>query len=132
MASNIFGSSYERRQIGSITFLSSIPEKTKQGIDVSEHQNGAVLAWFERNEDGYYDVTIASDGIIQLPEDSADLFSFCENLKTIDFGNNVDTCNVYDMYGMFRFCHALTYMDLAGFDTRNVTEMGEMLMSVSR
>ena len=122
-STNIFGLSYERQQIGSITFLSSMPDKTEAGFDVSESKDGTVLAWFEKDNEGYYDVTIASDGLIQFPEDCIRMFAYCENLKSIDFAHNVDTRNVARMTWMFEDDCTLTQLDLTGFNTVNVTNM---------
>lgn len=40
-----------------------------------------------------------------------------------------DTTNVINMDSMFRYCNALTNIDLSGFDTSNVTNMNYMFQS---
>ena len=55
-----------------------------------------------------------------------DMFNGLNTITTIDFGNNVDTSNVTNMYGMFSGCSSLTSLNLSGFNTSNVTTMGDM------
>ena len=45
------------------------------------------------------------------------------NLKSIKGLENLNTSEVYDMYGMFRSCSSLTNLDVSGFKTDNVTDM---------
>ena len=53
-------------------------------------------------------------------------FYRCENLKTIEGIENLNTSKVTNMSRMFRDCYSLTSLDLSNFDTSNVTDMSEM------
>ena len=47
-------------------------------------------------------------------------------LTSIDFGDNFNTSNVTDMWGMFYNCRSLTSLNLSSFNTSNVTSMSCM------
>ena len=47
-------------------------------------------------------------------------------LTSIDFGENFNTANVTNMYGMFYGCSSLTSLNLSDFITANVTNMSEI------
>ncbi len=53
-------------------------------------------------------------------------FSRCENLKTIDGIENLNTSNVTTMAGMFYGCGSLTSLDVSHFNTSQVTNMFQM------
>ncbi len=58
-------------------------------------------------------------------------FSGCNFLTTIEGIEHLNTENVTNMNKMFRFCSALTKLDLPSFDTQNVTDMGNMFQNCS-
>lgn len=58
---------------------------------------------------------------IQAPE-TANWFSNCKNLKTINNIENIDTSEVWFMNGMFYNCTGLTNIDLSNFNTKEVKE----------
>ncbi len=68
---------------------------------------------------------VIDPGVIANP-DSAYLFSYLKNLKTIQGLENLDTSNVTNMSGMFYDCHSLTSLNLRHFNTRNVTNMNSI------
>ncbi len=53
-------------------------------------------------------------------------FSRCENLKTIDGIENLNTSKVTTMAGMFYGCGSLTSLDVSHFNTSQVTNMYQM------
>ncbi|MBO5826522.1 MAG: BspA family leucine-rich repeat surface protein, partial [Treponema sp.] len=57
--------------------------------------------------------------------DASSMFYECYKLTFIDL-SGFDTSNVTDMSYMFYDCEALTTLDLSGFDTSNVTDMSYM------
>ena len=100
--------------------------------DVSQSQNGMYLAWYEVNENGYYDVTIAGEGGVVANSDSSSLF------RNIGIGitdtkievsitglEYLDTGLVTNMVSMFDNCKTSS-LELSNFDTSNVTNMGGM------
>ena len=58
-------------------------------------------------------------------------FSYCKNLKRIDF-ENIDTSRVHNMSGMFAYCVSLTNLNLSKFNTSNVTDYSAMFKGCSR
>ena len=56
----------------------------------------------------------------------SDMFSECENLKTINGINEWDTSNVTTMERMFYNCRNLESLDLSSFNTSNVESMWDM------
>ena len=54
------------------------------------------------------------------------MFSGCNNLQAITFGNNFNTSNVTSMTYMFSSCSNLTNLDLSSFNTSKVTDCSVM------
>lgn len=122
------GGKYQRRQISSITFLTSTEDAVADSWDVSENQDGTVLAWVKpngkRNNMELYDLFIGAEGGVLAPKDCNLLFGDYCNLCQINFNDAFDTANVIDMGDMFVNCSSLTTLDVSSFDTSNVTNMG--------
>ncbi len=105
--------------------------------------------------DGYYTLTIHegtgadTDGVspwqnhcqlirsvqayepIVLPQDSSSLLANLVNCESMDI-TGFETGNVVDMGGMFYYCGSLTSLRVTSFDTRNVTNMSQMFEGCSR
>ena len=97
--------------------------------DVSDSQNGKILAWYEDTDsDGYYEVTIGQDGGINANTNSSYLFNLIgyngDDTTVISGIENLDTELVTNMQSMFDHCNNLTSLDLSNFDTSKVTNMG--------
>ena len=78
---------------------------------------------------------VANRGILEIhtvaPQfvfnaNSEDMFLNINTITAIDFGDNIDTSNVTNMYFMFKDCSSLSSLDLSSFDTSEVEEMGWM------
>ena len=124
--SPVFGSpTLERYQIRSITFLSDTADAPADSWDVSQEQNGSVVAWAVENGE-LYDLFIASDGGVIAPENCKSMFCGYGNVESIAFNSAFDTSHVTNMNNMFTWCNSLTTLDLSGFDTSNVTDMSNM------
>ena len=137
---DVFGSDYHIHSIRSITFLNSTRNKPDDAWDVSCNQNGTVWAWitdagvsgyYAGNDNPLYDLFIAGDGGVKLPQNSGWLFGYYSNVISINFNNCVDTSNVTSMQSMFTCCYALTSLDLSSFNTSNVTNMNGMFSGCS-
>ena len=77
-------------------------------------------------------IRVAEGGKLFLPENSDRLFRELEYLSDIDL-SGFDTSKVTNMGLMFEGCSSLTTLDLSGFDTSNVTgSMGSMFEGCSR
>ena len=148
---SVFGSEYERWEIGSVTFLDTLKNMPNSAWDVSVYGDGSVMAWVKLNGD-FYDLYIGANGGINGAEACAELFMGYINVMRIDFGDafhtdgatdmhwmfaecislesvdlsGLDTSNVQDMYAMFENCMMLTDLDLSGFDTSRVLDMNSM------
>ena len=127
---DMLGTGIHRSDILTITFLDNAKRKSKQYWDVSEKRNGSVLAWAERQKDGY-DFYLAGDGGVVANPDSSDLFQNCSRMVKICFQNSLDTSQVRNMSGLFRNCTNLKELDLRCFDTSMVTNMSEMFSGCS-
>lgn len=84
-------------------------------------------------------IKVAS-GIVYLPEDSSAIFrvGFYDDYESIMYTNleelelsGFDTSNVTNMGGMFRDCSKLTHLDLSHFNTSKVTNMYGMFENCS-
>lgn len=103
--------------------------------DVSDGNKGMYLAWVEKDENGYYDITIGGEGGVVARNYSTNLFKNIgygvENQEvTITGLENLDTGLVIDMVDMFRNCQ-VSNLDLNGFDTSNVMNMSGMFYDCS-
>ena len=66
------------------------------------------------------------------PKKTACWFYLCQNLATIEGMDYLNTENVTDMTGMFRFCGSLTSLDVSRFNTSKVTNMSFMFCYCSK
>lgn len=122
----VFGSpTLERSQIRSITFLSGTANTPADSWDISQEQNGSVIAWTVENGE-LFDLFIASDGGVIAPENCERMFSGYRNVESIAFNSAFDTSNVTNMFHMFSGCKSLTALDVSNFDTSHVTDMSHM------
>ncbi|MCD7894554.1 MAG: DUF285 domain-containing protein [Erysipelotrichaceae bacterium] len=117
----VLGSEYQSNDIRNIEFLDSLNNMPNNAWDVSDNQDGSVMAWV--NNDVLY---IAGNGGVYGNEDSSFLFSCYRNLESVDFNDCFYTVDVKDMSRMFFMCQSLVSLDLSCFDTSNVTNMYAM------
>ena len=103
--------------------------------DVSEAQDGSIMAWAEENGNGTYKVYIGSNDTIYANPDSSYLFanigysSDCTATETITNLNLLNTSKVTNMRRMFNYTgyETMTSLDLGNnFDTSKVTDMSSM------
>ena len=124
----VLGSDISRWAIGSITFVDDLSNAPDTAWDVSELNNGAVLAWVE--EGGYLlDLYIGADGGVTANPNSSYLFHGYLMLQEIQFNGCFDTSLVTKMANMFAWDACLMELDLSEFDTGNVWDMGSMFLS---
>ena len=112
---------YLRKNVYSVTFLSSLKSAPDNAWDMSNAGNRSVLAWVSNHT-----LYVAADGAIAPNPNASYLFAGFTNLKTIYFGDSFDTSNVTDMTGMFSNCQSITSLDLSCFNTSEVTNMTRM------
>ena len=109
-----------------------VPKTAVASWDVSEAQDGSVMAYVEDDGSGNstYKVTIGGKGGIIANESMIGYFEDFSAMKSIDL-SALDTSEVTDMSDMFSGCSSLTNLDLSNFDTSQVTYMSLMFTSCS-
>ena len=127
---NDYHSDEYREKITSIEFSNNknIPSEAVQSWDVSERQDGSVMAWIvdDIENAGYYKLYIGGDGGVTANPNSSTLFSSLKSVKMIDL-SNLDTSYVTDMNYMFDGMSHLENITFGEkFDTSNVTNMNQM------
>ena len=99
-------------------------------FDVSEKQNGRVMAYLIDNEDddNYYNLYLQADGLIYPNTNASYYFSDMRYLSVIDNIEGLDTSNVTNMKGMFYYAgykNPEFTLDLGNkFDTINLLDYG--------
>ena len=126
----VFHSGIYRYDIGSVTFLDTTADAPEDAWDISERENGSVLAWVTGQAPAY-DLYIAGEGGVQAPRYCSYLFKGYANATSITFGTAFDTSEVWSMGGMFSGCEKLTNLDVHNFDTSQVTDMTGMFSQCS-
>ena len=92
--------------------------------DASLNGDNSVIAYYTVNSDtSLYNVVIGRYGKVQFPTNSLYLFRNYTKLKTISFGDYIDTTKVTNMHSMFSNCSNLENFDINRFDTHEVTSM---------
>lgn len=112
----VLGGEVYRSEIRTVTFVDTLENAGENCWDVSEDQDGRVLAWTEENN-GLYDLYIGAEGGIQANPYMSTLFACYDHLESIDFNSCLDTSEVIDMTAVFYQCSALESLDLSGLDT---------------
>ena len=109
-----------------------VPETAVESWDISESQDGSVMAYVEDDESGNstYKVTIGGKGGIIANESMIRYFRGFSKMTSIDL-SALDTSEVRNMTSMFASCSSLTNLDVSNFDTSEVTYMGGMFYSCS-
>ncbi len=128
----IFGRKMDRKEIKNIYFRNKKENIGEDAWDVSEKQNGSVIAWTEKKEDGLLDLYIAADGNIMANKDASNMFCKYTQLKNISGLEFLQTGRVKDMSHMFGFCENLISLDVSHFDTSQVTNMSGMFIDCYR
>ena len=149
-----------RGKIKSINIVTSLEGHTKGDIntwDVSQSKDGKYLAWYEKDDKEYYNVTIGGNDGVVANSNSASLFRnigsevenekvTIEGLENLDTGlvinmrdmffgakmesldlNSFNTSNVTSLFGTFQDCTNLKELKVDNWNTSKVTEMGEQL-----
>ena len=123
--SPVFGSDITRREISAITFMDTTEHLPEERWDVSQAQDGSVMAGVSEEGD-FYCLFIAADGGVAAPEDCSGLFQGYANVEAVYFTGAFHTENTTSMSKMFHGCAKLEALDLEGIDTSNVTDMSSM------
>ena len=110
-----------------------IPEGVIESWDISEKQNGSVIAYAEDDGtgSGTYKVTIGGEGKIIANYDMSNYFGFFSNCTIMDL-SYLNTSLVNNMAGMFQYSSNLIELNLSNFNTQNTTNMLQMFMNCSK
>ena len=130
----VLGSTILRSSIHSVRFMNSLNDKPTGAWDVSANGDGSVWAWtvlYVSDPDAPYELIIASDGDVKLPENCFGFFLGYSHAVSIDFNGCVDISDVTNMWAMFRGCSSLTSLEFTSFEKINVTSMGRMFEGCS-
>ena len=121
----IFGKKMDRSEITDICFLDSKENIGENAWDVSEQQNGSVMAWIKWEFTGA-SLYIAANGPITANRNCSCLFYGYKNLLNIFHLRFLQTDRTENMHHMFGKCSSLITLDLSSFDTSWVEDMGYM------
>ena len=93
----------------------------------NQEQTGKVTAWYyDKDNNGLYEVYIGQEIIVKANPDSAKLFNYLINVTEIDL-TYFDTSNVANMWCLFQQCQKLQrIIGLQNFNTSKVTTMRYM------
>lgn len=94
----VFHSGIYRYDVGSVTFLDATADAPEDAWDISEKENGSVLAWVTGQAPAY-DLYIAGEGGVQAPRYCSYLFAGYLNATSITFGTAFDTSEVTGIRG---------------------------------
>lgn len=128
----VFGSTIvARNEIETIEFNNTAPSKSDGYWDASLNKDDSVKAYYTKDSvTKLYKIVIVGNDTILFPKDSSYLFSHYTNLKSITFGNYIDTSEVENMEGMFSGgvsgSMSLEYLNLTRFETSKVTNISMM------
>ena len=102
------------------------PAASMSAINIEDPNNSdyEIKAWFDSSEKTIYYYSAAEK--IHLAPNSSSMFLWFTKVKDIDLAA-FETSEVTDMSQMFKYCKDLTSLNLSNFDTRNVTSMARML-----
>ena len=123
-----------REKITSIEILNNknVPSDAVKSWDVSEKQDGSVMAWIVNDTEntGYYKLYIGGDGGVTANPNSGYLFYNFIEVKNINL-TNLNTDYTTDMRAMFYKCNKLEELNIDNFNTSNVTQMAYMFNECS-
>lgn len=101
----------------------SAPEASENTIDISDANDGSILAWFDSSSGTVYWWSGADK--VYFNADCYNMFYSFQALKDIEL-NGFDSSRVNTMTSMFGYCKQLPAIDVSSFDTSNVGMMWRM------
>ena len=102
-----------------VIFDYGIPSDISKYPNVDISENGNIMGYI--NGDTLY---VVSNGNIIANTNSARLFVYCYNLKSIDFTNNFDTSQITQMNSMFETCTNL--VEIKGVEKWNTSKVKDI------
>ena len=102
----VFGRKIDRKRIATVYFRNKKESIGEDAWDVSEKQNGSIMAWTEEAA-GLLDLYIAANGTIVANRNCNYLFSDYGSLEYIYGLEYLKTDQTQEMFGMFKDCNNL-------------------------
>ena len=133
-----FGTSILRKEIEKISIVryKNVPKDILGSFDLSEKQNGSVMAWYtDTDKNGLYEMTIWQEGGVVANPNSSYLFADMSWIKGLDNLYTTGVTNMSHMFYRYRFDeysvanakNGCRFLDLGdNFDTSSVTDMNKM------
>lgn len=118
------------QNIESISFATTnvVPNGTLGSWDVSESQDGSIMAWYtDTDTDSLYEIVIGQVGGVYAGPDCSFLFANMRNVSLIDL-TNFHTDNAKDINNMFLFLGynvSSFHLDVSNFNTNNIVTLYE-------
>ena len=137
-----FGTSILRKEIEKISIeqYKNIPEDIIGSFDLSEKQNGSVMAWYtDKDKNGLYEMTIWQEGGVVANPNSSYLFADMSWITGLDNLYTTGVTNMSHMFYRYRFNeytvanakNGCRFLDLGdNFDTSSVTDMDKMFSDI--
>ena len=119
----VFGRKMDRTKITTIYFRNKKENIGEDAWDVSEKQNGSIMAWTEEKRDGFMDLYLAANGNILANKDCSKLFVKYEKLEKIVGLQYFLTDQTENMSNMFIYCKSLASLDVSHFATSQVENL---------
>ena len=137
---DVLGKTVNRDLFESISVVNSnnIPSNAIDSWDVSQKQNGEIMAWYTDNDsNNLYELYIGQNGGVIANPNSSYLFHRFINGTSVDV-SNLSTSLVTNMKGMFAGAcvsgqHYRSFVNIVGlenFDVSNVTNVGLMFLEI--
>lgn len=123
---SVFGSEIIRNEIGYVVFESTLKNVPSTAWDVSDDQNGSVMAWVEPYKKGLYELHIAAKGGVNGEKACEDLFCGYAFVEGIDFNEAFHTDETEDFSRMFYGCAQLKKLDVSEIRTDDGENFSEM------
>ena len=118
-----------RNQIESITIEKTnvVPNDAKYSKYISSKQDGSVMLWYtDKDNNSLYEISIGSEnGSVEANTNGSGMFAYLDNVSFLDL-SGLDTSNMTSMSRMFYKSTSLKNIDVSGFDTSKVVNMDYM------
>ena len=118
---------YSTNDILTVTFFDTLANAPAGAWDVSEAQDGSVMAWIEND----VNLFIAGEGGVSCRK-CEELFMNYTSATSINFNGCFYTNYAEDFDSMFACCYQLESLDLSGFNTEKVENMVDMFNACSK
>ncbi|MBR1385425.1 MAG: BspA family leucine-rich repeat surface protein [Bacilli bacterium] len=124
-----FGKAISRDIFESITTVNNktVPSNAIDSWDVSETQNGSVMAWYKDDDsNGKYELYIGQDGGVIANPNSSYAFSNFKNVTTIDLSNYITSLVGNMKYMFYNTGYNAASFNITGLNNFNTSKVKDM------